>query len=154
MDAYGPTVIDAYTSCSQFVAGNLSWSAVVDPCFCIHNRSLDDADAQLPYYEIHYCALPCAPAVMYVLAALWLALLFSLVGSTADEYIVPSLERLSDQLRLSPNVAGVTLLALGNGAPDIFTALAGINGAHDFDLVLGELLGASNFISTVVLSSS
>ena len=72
MDAYGPTVIDAYTSCSQFVAGNLSWSAVVDPCFCIHNRSLDDADAQLPYYEIHYCALPCAPAVMCVLAALWL----------------------------------------------------------------------------------
>ena len=90
-----------------FVAGNLSWSDVVVKCFCVHNRSLDDADAQLPYYEIHYCALPCAPAVMYVLAALWLALLFSLVGSTADEYIVPSLERLSDQLRLSPNVAGV-----------------------------------------------
>ena len=53
MDAYGPTVIDAYTSCSQFVAGNLSWSAVVDPCFCIHNRSLDDADAQLPLSLIH-----------------------------------------------------------------------------------------------------
>ena len=64
------------SSCSQFVAGNLSWSGVVDPCFCVHNRSLDDADAQLPYYEIHYCALPCAPAVRYVLAALGLALLF------------------------------------------------------------------------------
>ena len=43
--------------------------------------------------------------------------------------------------------------ALGNGAPDIFTALAGISGAHDFELVAGELLGASNFISTVVLAA-
>ena len=151
MEAYGP-VVDAYTSCSQFVAGNLSWSAVVDPCFCVHNRSLDDADAQLPYYEIHYCALPCAPAVMYVLAALWLALLFSLVGSTADEYIVPSLERLSDQLRLSPNVAGVTLLALGNGAPEFFTMFSAFKEGHG-GVAVGSLLGGGMFITSVVLGA-
>ena len=28
--------------------------------------------------------------------------------------------------RLSQNIAGVTIMALGNGAPDIFSALAGI----------------------------
>ena len=32
----------------------------------------------------------------------------------------------SQIVRLSQNIAGVTLLALGNGAPDIFSALAGI----------------------------
>ena len=58
---------------------------------------------------------------------------------------------MSDKLRLRPEVAGVTLLALGNGAPDVFTAVSGIDGANDFPLVLGELLGASMMISTVVL---
>jgi sodium/potassium/calcium exchanger 6 len=29
--------------------------------------------------------------------------------------------------RLSQNVAGVTIMALGNGAPDIFSSLAGIS---------------------------
>ena len=29
-------------------------------------------------------------------------------------------------VRLSQNIAGVTIMALGNGAPDIFSALAGI----------------------------
>ena len=60
---------------------------------------------------------------------------------------------MSARLGLRPEIAGITLLALGNGAPDIFTALAGISGAHDFELVAGELLGASNFISTVVLAA-
>ena len=32
----------------------------------------------------------------------------------------------STNVRLSQNIAGVTIMALGNGAPDIFSALAGI----------------------------
>ena len=36
----------------------------------------------------------------------------------------PTLELLSDQLQLSPAVAGATLLAFGNGAPDVMTILA------------------------------
>jgi sodium/potassium/calcium exchanger 6 len=34
------------------------------------------------------------------------------------------MELLSEYLRLSPAVAGATLLALGNGAPDVFTQIA------------------------------
>lgn len=39
------------------------------------------------------------------------------------------------------------------GAPDVFTAYAGLTQNKDIDLVLGELLGASMFIGTLVLGS-
>ena len=54
--------------------------------------------------------------------------------------------------RLSQNIAGVTIMALGNGAPDIFSSLAGI-GQDRPELVFGELFGAGVFLTTVVAGS-
>jgi sodium/potassium/calcium exchanger 6 len=51
--------------------------------------------------------------------------------------------------RLSPNMAGVTILAFGNGAPDIFSSLAGISNSRP-ELVFGELFGAGIFVTTMV----
>ena len=50
---------------------------------------------------------------------------------------------MSQVLRLSQNVAGVTLLALGNGSPDIFSAFAAINQDEDkkSSLSVGALFG-------------
>lgn len=33
---------------------------------------------------------------------------------------------ISKSLRMSQNVAGVTLIAFGNGSPDVFAAIAGM----------------------------
>ena len=51
--------------------------------------------------------------------------------------------------RLSHNIAGVTILAFGNGAPDIFSSLAGVGNDRP-ELVFGELFGAGMFVTTVV----
>ncbi len=55
----------------------------------------------------------------------------------------PALTVISSVLRLSQNVAGVTLLALGNGAPDIFSAFAAVNQKEDekASLAVGALFG-------------
>ena len=120
----------------------------------------DDDDARVVgserprrYMHLRYCVLGAWPTFAVVAAlALWLSLLISLLATTADNFFVPQLETLSMYLDLSPDVAGITLLALGNGAPDVFAARAALTGgATDFPLMLSDLLGASVFISTVVL---
>lgn len=49
-------------------------------------------------------------------------------------------------------MAGVTILAFGNGAPDIFSSLAGISNSKP-ELAFGELFGAALFLTTVVSGS-
>lgn len=56
----------------------------------------------------------------------------------------PALAAIAKWLGLSENLAGVTLLAFGNGAPDLFTAFADYEG--DTELMYAELLGAAAFI--------
>ncbi|KNC72923.1 hypothetical protein SARC_14517, partial [Sphaeroforma arctica JP610] len=57
-----------------------------------------------------------------------LLLLISLLATTADYFFVPALCVIARALRLSPSVAGITLVAFGNGAPDVFTAYAALHG--------------------------
>ena len=57
------------------------------------------------------------------------------------------------QLNLPYNIAGVTFLAMGNGAPDVFSSVTSFGGGSDVLIGLGGLLGASMFISTVAVGS-
>ncbi|XP_045173122.2 mitochondrial sodium/calcium exchanger protein-like isoform X3 [Mercenaria mercenaria] len=87
-----------------------------------------------------------------VILVLWWLFLFVGLAVTADDFFCPALAVISDTLRLSHNVAGVTFLAFGNGAPDIFSAIAAIGNAKDGDagLAIGALFGAGVFVTTVV----
>eukprot|EP00958_Prasinococcus_capsulatus_P016084 scaffold1766_cov401-Prasinococcus_capsulatus_cf.AAC.41 len=125
----------------------------VDACTFVQSvDECSDVQNYFNYLELYYCKGLSKSFVVCILA-IWLVVLLMLLASTADDYFVPPLERLSRRLRLSPEVAGVTLLAFGNGAPDVFGAVAGIDNEDDFEVTLGALLGASVFISTVVLGS-
>lgn len=51
----------------------------------------------------------------------------------------PALAYIADSMGLNEDLAGVTLLAFGNGSPDIFTALANYEG--DTEMLYAELFG-------------
>ena len=75
------------------------------------------------------------------LLLLLLTLLFRLLGSTAEEYFSPSLEMFSVKLGLPPRFAGVTLLALGNGAADVSATMNAIasDPTNGYKMSLGAL---------------
>lgn len=74
------------------------------------------------------------------------------LGSTADLYLSPALEVISDKLSCSESLAGVTLLALGNGAPDVFASIsAGGKTEAAVNLQVSALAGSALFITCVVM---
>lgn len=94
---------------------------------------------------------PCRYAAVGIMLV-WAALLTWMLVTTADTFFCPPLKYWARKLRLQPEVAGATLLAFGNGAPDVFTAQAAAN-ASDVPLLLGEMLGANCFLTCIVMGS-
>ena len=83
---------------------------------------------------------------------LWMIIMFRLLGSTAEDYFSPSLEYFSLKAKLPPRFAGVTLLALGNGAADVSATVNAIisDKEHGYQMSLGALTGAAMFVGGVV----
>jgi Ca2+/Na+ antiporter len=120
-----------------------------------------DTDGLVNYLSIYYCELGYARyhletwrMIAMVFILLWLFVLFMMLGSTADDFFSPALIVLSTKMNLTQRTAGVTLLALGNGAPDLFSVINTIyRDKPQVGLALGDLTGGGNFVVTVVLSA-
>jgi len=91
-------------------------------------------------------------AVLSPVAILWMVTLFRLLGSTAEDFFSCSLEMFTLKLGLPPRFAGVTLLALGNGAADISATISAIvsDEENGYKLSLGALTGAAMLVGGVV----
>lgn len=76
----------------------------------------------------------------------------STVGNTADAYFTPALSSICVKFRIPYQVAGVTFLALGNGAPDVFASISAFSGGQDVLIGIGALLGATVFVISVVVA--
>lgn len=86
---------------------------------------------------------------------------FYVLGSTADSYLSPILASISKHLKISQSLAGVTLLAFGNGAPDVFSSLSAASSIDSaaaaalgsgFYLAASGSIGGGLFVSQVVAS--
>ena len=103
--------------------------------------------------KLKYCSNIHISIVMIIIIIIIL-LSFYFLSSTGNDYLANVLGRISEKLKLSQNLAGLTLLALGNQAPDIAVAIVAGEGSNEgFSTALGSLLGGGGLVVGLVCSS-
>ena len=124
----------------------------VEKCLYITENENCEVDSVINYLDAYYCS-DVSQGVAYVIMgsfAAWWCILIVVLGSTADEYFCPPLVTTASWLQLRPRVAAVTLLALANGAPDIFAVQAALE-QGDTLLAVGAMLGGTLFVTCLVV---
>lgn len=148
------------TSLTMFQSSNDECDLVMnlsaaDRCAFVKNTpDCNMEDGFIHYLHLAFCLLsPNLTPLTITLCMIWLLFLFVILGLAASKFFCPNLSAISTSLHLTHNVAGVTFLALGNGAPDVFSAMAAFSHPHTAGLAVGALFGAGIFVTTVVAGS-
>ncbi|KAI8906512.1 Sodium/calcium exchanger protein-domain-containing protein [Powellomyces hirtus] len=104
------------------------------------------------YFVFYYCTMAGHRIFGTLVLLVVMLYAFLMLGTAAGDYLCPNLSNISQWLHLSQSVAGVTLAALGNGAPDILSTFSAMT-ADTAGLAIGELLGAAMFVTFVVVGA-
>eukprot|EP00494_Astrolonche_serrata_P029271 UN29538 len=78
--------------------------------------------------------------IFYLMGVLYMFIALAIV---CDEYFVCALELIGEELDLSNDVAGATLMAAGGSAPELFTSLIGT--FQETDIGFGTIVGSAVF---------
>ena len=104
------------------------------------------------FFDLFICRLNGNLFMMVPLAILALFFIFRFICTLVDEYIGASITYIQKWLGLSEALAGVTLLALANGAGDVVTALVASGSSDGVAYNVGALFGAGLFVCTATMS--
>lgn len=138
---------DSNDSCSQIanIPQDSQCQFVLDHC-----SGEDYFIGRINYLSVYYCRLSWLLVFSSLPLLGALSIFFISLGLTASDYLCPNLYTISKFLKLSDNLSGLTLLALGNGSPDVLSTFKAMSFGSG-SLAISELMGASLFVTTVVI---
>ncbi len=121
--------------------------------YCLFHQAEDESqESQHEQHHHHFSSL--TSYVIVGLMVLWSLWLIHFLSQAAANYFSPTLATISRKLQMNHDLAGVTLLALGNGAPDVFSIIASFKkSAEDPSVGIGAIIGASLFASALIIGS-
>ncbi|KAI8547913.1 hypothetical protein RHMOL_Rhmol07G0232100 [Rhododendron molle] len=102
------------------------------------------------YFSLHFCLLHQTPSLSVPSLSLIVLLQFYILVRTAQDHFSLTVTKISTHLNLTPSIGAVTLLALGNGAPDVFASVAAVRGGSP-RTGFGAILSAGTFVSALVV---
>ena len=106
------TVLAASTTSSDTLVRCEKLYLQSDACAFVH-ANCNDIPHLINYLSIVYCSPHLPIIVSYVVLLVLVMCVIRLLATTASVFFVPTLTQLSDFLKLSPSVSGLTLLAFG-----------------------------------------
>ncbi|GIY77867.1 hypothetical protein CDAR_10441, partial [Caerostris darwini] len=68
----------------------------------------------------------------------------AMIGIVCHDYFVPSLEIISERIKLPPDIAGATFMAIGTSAPELFSSITG-SFITEGDIGIGTIIGSAVF---------
>ena len=89
------------------------------------------------------CGEAADPAGLIALFIIGMLYMFLALAIVCDEYFVPALEVMADEMKLTNDVAGATLMAAGGSAPELFTSFFGT--FQNSDVGFGTIVGSAVF---------
>ncbi|THG13311.1 hypothetical protein TEA_029147 [Camellia sinensis var. sinensis] len=109
-----------------------------------------DSNSLINYFSLHFCLFHQNPFASVPFLFLTILFQFYVLVKTAQDQFSVVVTKLVTHLNLSPSIGAVTLLALGNGAPDVFASVAAVRGGHP-RTGFGAILSAGTFVSALVV---
>ena len=90
--------------------------------------------------------------ILYCLA---LITSFYLLAEVSDRYFVVSLDQIAERLKMSHEMAGATLMAIGSSAPELFVAIISLVRSGDHAAIgVGTIVGSALFNILVIIGAS
>lgn len=102
-------------------------------------------------YSLYYCSFKGHIIFSIPVFILIILLLFLLLSSTSDLFLGASITKIVEIFNINQNIAALTLIAFGNGAPDIIPSLVASSDSEGVEFSLGNILGISMFATSFVL---
>ena len=139
--------MEEFEKCKQLLNNH----NITNLCDCLKNFT-DDVEYFSLYYFNH-CILDNKPWLTWPILVIILLLSFYFISSTGNDYLAETLGLISEKLKLSQNLAGLTLLAFGNTAPDVIVAIvSGEDSDQGLTYSLSSILGGGSMVFGFVLS--
>ena len=126
--------------------------------FSLLQEKCNFVSKQCPYeyinfYSLHYCYMNGSFLFTSFILILILFILFFILSSTSDIFLSTAITKIVETFDINQNIAAVTLLAFGNGAPDVISSLVASSEVEGLSFSISSLLGTGMFITSFVLGA-